>query len=228
MQLYKYQEQSQLLDVHLESIVQPLAGLIRQQALALRDATPSSLAPFLGVCRLLNVLVIVRGYKTVVKFFPHEASDLETVLNVLTVVRAHVPANQDEGLASWEAQGILLLWLSILILIPFGLATVDTAAALEGAQSRCAMLWPSVWISGRGNHTRSATGINLLNVLHGTSLCRSQLLRPVPITTVFCSSHRTLAWWCGAAPQWQAVHPAGWARDGCVQGLPAPPRCALL
>jgi len=39
---------------------------------------------------LLNVLVIVRGYKTVVKFFPHEAQDLERVLSVFTAVKAQV------------------------------------------------------------------------------------------------------------------------------------------
>lgn len=34
------------------------------------------------ICRLLHVLITVRGYKTVVRFFPHEAADLERVLQV--------------------------------------------------------------------------------------------------------------------------------------------------
>jgi len=29
----------------------------------------------------------VRGYKTVVKFFPHEAADLETVVNVVVLLQ---------------------------------------------------------------------------------------------------------------------------------------------
>lgn len=135
MQLYKYQEQSQLLDSFLEDIVHPLSNLLRQQAVA-EDMSATSLQRVQDVCRLLNVLVIVRGYKTVVKFFPHEAADLERVLNVLMVVKDKAITTSEEGIASWEAQTMLLLWLSILILIPFELATVDTVAALETEKSR--------------------------------------------------------------------------------------------
>lgn len=77
--LVKYQEQPQLLDGYLEAIVVPLAALLRQHAVV-QEA--GDLATTLAVCRLLNVLVGVRGYKTVVKFFPHEAADLERVLQV--------------------------------------------------------------------------------------------------------------------------------------------------
>lgn len=123
-QLCKYQEQSQLLDVWLEGIVGPLAGLLRQQAVVLNSepaaaataattaaapgpapahappppsltpAAAAALARVHSLSRLLNVLVTVRGYKTVVKFFPHEAADLETVVNVvvlLQVGRATLP-----------------------------------------------------------------------------------------------------------------------------------------
>ena len=81
MQLYKYQEQSQLLDAYLEEIVVSLSTLLRQHATAGDgggDASPSgpAMQRIQGTCRLLSVLVVVRGYKTVVKFFPHEAQDL--------------------------------------------------------------------------------------------------------------------------------------------------------
>ena len=72
--------------------MQPLSNLLRQQAL---DSSSSSGGSEAGeaallqrvqdVCRFLNVTVLVRGYKTVVKFFPHEAADLERVLGVLQV-----------------------------------------------------------------------------------------------------------------------------------------------
>ncbi|KAL6757954.1 armadillo-type protein [Haematococcus lacustris] len=142
LQLYKYQEQSQLLDAYLEGIVQPLAGLLRQQALVLAK-NPNALEPLtciLGVSRLLNILVIVRGFKTVVRFFPNEASDLEVVLGVLLLVKGQTGkaskagsagsllSGEEERLAYWEAQTMLVLWLSILILIPFELSTVDTAS----------------------------------------------------------------------------------------------------
>ncbi|EFJ45543.1 hypothetical protein VOLCADRAFT_94333 [Volvox carteri f. nagariensis] len=131
-ELYKYQEQSQLLDAYLESIVVPLATLLRRQALQQQD---QSLHRVLGTCRLLNVLVVVRGYKTVVRFFPHEAADLERVVDILCAVRAQQPRDAEGGIALWEAQTILLLWLSILILIPFDLATLDSSTAAPGGEA---------------------------------------------------------------------------------------------
>lgn len=79
LQLTKYQEQPQLLDGHLEGIVQPLAVLLRRTALS---STAQDTGSVQDICRLLHVLISVRGYKTVVRFFPHEASDLERVLQV--------------------------------------------------------------------------------------------------------------------------------------------------
>ncbi|GBF90082.1 tubulin-folding cofactor D [Raphidocelis subcapitata] len=163
--LTKYQEQPQLLDGSLEAIVQPLAALLRDDApcgphaagpcgapdAAAPDAAAAAAAAC-AVCRLLHVLVSVRGRKVVVRFFPHEAADLERALQVLLAVRAHAEAAATRGaaagaapalggaaaaaaeegaLAAWEAQGVLLLWLSILILTPFDLATVDSAVGAD-------------------------------------------------------------------------------------------------
>lgn len=221
-QLTKYQEQPQLLDGYLESIVQPLAALLRDHATAAGGAPPPGAAhaqaaaqqqeadaaaarvdvpAVCGVCRLLHVLVTVRGHKTVVRFFPHEAADLERALQVrrliarrqgltnrmpvaamapsssvgravaetaahrcsccacprhnaptpaprplprqvLLAVRAAAErgaaapggaAGEDSALGAWEAQGVLLLWLSILILTPFDLRTVDSSVGTEVA-----------------------------------------------------------------------------------------------
>ncbi|KXZ49841.1 hypothetical protein GPECTOR_19g292 [Gonium pectorale] len=137
--LYKYQEQSQLLDAYLEGVVVPLASLLRKQAVVEQQR---GLQRVLSTCRLLNVLVVVRGYKTVVRFFPHEAADLERVLDILELVKGQQPKDSEEGIAIWEAQTMLLLWLSILILIPFDLATVDSAAL--GAVSGSAPYTPLV------------------------------------------------------------------------------------
>ncbi|GAX74065.1 hypothetical protein CEUSTIGMA_g1515.t1 [Chlamydomonas eustigma] len=127
--LYKYQEQSQLLDAFLEDIVVPLSSLLRQHAVE-SEAKDSELQKIQGTCRMLSVLVVVRGYKTVVKFFPHEAQDLEKVLMVFTTVKARskVVKTEEEAVAVWESQSILLLWLSMLILVPFDLATIDSSA----------------------------------------------------------------------------------------------------
>lgn len=130
MQLYKYQEQSQLLDALLEGIVVPLSTLLRQHATNGQEVTSQSLAQCMGICRLLNVLVAVRGYKTVVKFFPHEAQDLERVLSVLVSIKAmsKTVKTAEQGITLWESQSILLLWLSMLILVPFDLSTIDSTA----------------------------------------------------------------------------------------------------
>ncbi len=157
----------------------PLAQLLRAQAIGLHaaasapasapdTATSSSTAAtarrrVLAVCRLLNVLVTVRGHKTVVKFFPHEAADLELVLSVLLAIKdapgaAHQGGQGDaaaaggapktpgtlaldaeeQALASWEAQMMMLLWLSMLILIPFALSTVDSATVAPDAAAAAA------------------------------------------------------------------------------------------
>jgi hypothetical protein len=92
--MIKYQEQPQLLDGCLEGVVQPLAALLRDHAAAAAPppgaggahpgtrAAAAEVGAVCGVCRLLHVLVTVRGHKTVVRFFPHEAADLERVLQV--------------------------------------------------------------------------------------------------------------------------------------------------
>jgi hypothetical protein len=85
LQLTKYQEQPQLLDGNLEGIVQPLAVLLRQTALS---STAQDTGSVQDICRLLHVLISVRGYKTAVRFFPHEASDLERVLQVRVLCTA--------------------------------------------------------------------------------------------------------------------------------------------
>ena len=65
---------------------------------------------------ILTQLCKVRGYKTVVKFFPHEVSDMEQVTELLHF--------QDTTV--WEIPYILVLWLSIIVLVPFDLTTIDS------------------------------------------------------------------------------------------------------
>jgi hypothetical protein len=72
------------------------------------------------LCRYIYLLCKTRKYKNIVKFFPHEVGDVEPTLHAL--------ARQDSGdHSSWETRYVLLMWMSILVLIPFNLATVDSA-----------------------------------------------------------------------------------------------------
>eukprot|EP00850_Spirogloea_muscicola_P016377 SM000132S26892 [mRNA] locus=s132:248317:254950:- [translate_table: standard] len=134
----KYQQQPQLLDPYLKDIVQPLLLLLRSLA---EPAQPSyeedssmtgNLEAVQKVGRTMYVLATVRGYKVLAKFFPVDASLLEPVSALLN--RCHTEVSEmtreatkdvdDEG--SWQAEYTLLLWLAMLVQIPFDLATVDS------------------------------------------------------------------------------------------------------
>ena len=118
-----YQEQGHLLDPHLESIVAPLMAAIQQCARDIGMAQQhEELLSAIGKC--VYILSKVRGYKVVTKFFPHEAVDLEGCLLLL----ARTPPSHFE---SWELRFTLFLWLSVLLLIPFNLSSLDNK---EGGQ----------------------------------------------------------------------------------------------
>ena len=140
----RYQEFGQLLDPHLEGWIAPLASVLRAQARA-GDAADMVLVQ--RVSRVLHTFATVRGYKTVVKFFPHEARDLEPVVGLLVKSRdarlaASTLEEADELGTAWETRATLILWLSILVLIPFDLVTVDSA--VEDADAAAAEAPPVV------------------------------------------------------------------------------------
>eukprot|EP00850_Spirogloea_muscicola_P004404 SM000019S04948 [mRNA] locus=s19:155448:161920:- [translate_table: standard] len=134
----KYQQQPQLLDPYLKDIVQPLLLLLRslaepaQPSYHADSSTTGKLEAVQKVGRTMYVLATVRGYKVLAKFFPVEASLLEPVSALLD--RCHTEVSEvtrdatkdvdEEG--SWQAEYTLLLWLAMLVQIPFDLATVDS------------------------------------------------------------------------------------------------------
>ncbi|KND02583.1 uncharacterized protein SPPG_03041 [Spizellomyces punctatus DAOM BR117] len=131
--LEKYQEQPHLLDPHLQRLVQPVVFKLRDTITVWHERherdkegimlvkVARCLYPFF---RYLYVLTKVRGYKTIVKFFTHEVADLEPVLAFLETMDGTL---QDPLL--WEARYVLLLWLSLLSMIPFDLRNVDSGAS---------------------------------------------------------------------------------------------------
>ncbi|KAL4422042.1 hypothetical protein ABPG77_004858 [Micractinium sp. CCAP 211/92] len=135
----KYQEQPQLLDPLLEGIVTPLTALLRAAA---ENPPAADLPRVRAVARLLWQLSIVRGYKTVLRFFPNDVPSFEPVVALLSHVdaaqqrRSELAAGAprlDDGAGFWEVQYVLLLWLSMLVLIPFDIAIVDSSLAAEAA-----------------------------------------------------------------------------------------------
>ncbi|KAA6421473.1 MAG: tubulin-specific chaperone D-like, partial [Trebouxia sp. A1-2] len=131
MKLEKYQEQSQLLDPHLESMITPLSGLLMKSAL---EPSSNSISVVQHVSKLLWSIASVRGYKVVVKFFPNEAANLEPVVRQDTQRR-------EESNSIWEAQCTLTLWLAQLVLIPFDLASVDSSISASATSSGS---WPPI------------------------------------------------------------------------------------
>lgn len=69
--------------------------------------------------QIIYVLIKIRGTEKVRRFFPHEARDFEPVIFSLAS-----QANS-EGV-SWEANYVLLIWLSLILLMPFDLKILDS------------------------------------------------------------------------------------------------------
>uniref|UniRef100_A0A8C4TP08 Tubulin-specific chaperone D n=1 Tax=Erpetoichthys calabaricus TaxID=27687 RepID=A0A8C4TP08_ERPCA len=106
----KYQEQPHLLDPHLEWMLSLLLEIIQDE-----NSSPSLI--HLGFKFLYRVSK-VRGPKYFLRLFPHEVSDVQPVLDMLSL---QDPKDHE----TWETRYMLLLWLSTTCLIPFDLARLD-------------------------------------------------------------------------------------------------------
>ena len=80
----KYQEQSGILDTVLDRIVSPIMRFFQQY---IKKATKNNAytvpKDVSNLFEIVNWLCKVRGYKTVIKFFPHEVADMEPVVELL-------------------------------------------------------------------------------------------------------------------------------------------------
>ncbi|KAJ1436266.1 Tubulin-specific chaperone D, C-terminal [Sesbania bispinosa] len=127
----KYQEQGQLLEPYLESIVPPLMNIIRSRTVELGVASDEILEIIKPICIIVYSVVTVCGYKAVIKFFPHQVSDLELAVSLLEKCH-HTNSGtslRQESTGEMEAKCVMLLWLYILVLVPFDISTVDTSIA---------------------------------------------------------------------------------------------------
>lgn len=96
----------------MSELLTPLVRILK--AHALRGGSDQLLD---DTCKVLYVLVKVRGYKTIIKFFPHEVSDLEPLEKYL---------RHEAQSHSWQTVYVMMIWLAIVVMIPFDLATVDS------------------------------------------------------------------------------------------------------
>ncbi|XP_031113928.1 tubulin-folding cofactor D [Ipomoea triloba] len=134
----KYQEQGQLVEPYLESIVSPLMSIIRSKTAELGATSDEILEVIKPLCIIIYCLVTVCGYKAVIKFFPHQVSDLELAVSLLEKCHnAHSETSlRQESTGEMEAKCVILLWLSILVLIPFDISSVDTSVTDSQCMSR--------------------------------------------------------------------------------------------
>ncbi|CAH0396102.1 unnamed protein product [Bemisia tabaci] len=112
-----YQEQPHLLDSHLDSLLQQIFQIVRNKD------HPVELKH--KAFKYLYSIIKVRGFKIVVNHLPHEVADLEPVLSLL---EEQDPTDKN----SWETRYCLLLWLSIIVMIPFNMSCFDSG---EGSES---------------------------------------------------------------------------------------------
>ncbi|KAG6333837.1 hypothetical protein ID866_5249 [Astraeus odoratus] len=122
--LSEYQEQSHLLDPYLESLVVPAAECLRIHARA-RTSDPTTKSSAARVGRLADLLynyIKFRGYKTIISYFPHEISDVTTVIGFMDL-----PGGPSTEPSQWTLRYVMLLWLSLVCRIPFDLEQFDDA-----------------------------------------------------------------------------------------------------
>ncbi|MCL7043675.1 hypothetical protein MKW94_029328 [Papaver nudicaule] len=129
--LDKYQQEGQLIEPYLEIIISPLMFIVRSKTVELGVASDEIVEVIKPLCIIIYTLVTVCGYKAVTKFFPHQVSDLELAVSLLEKCHHTTGATslRQESTGEMEAKCVILLWLSILVLVPFDISSVDTSIA---------------------------------------------------------------------------------------------------
>ncbi|CAG8507035.1 2498_t:CDS:10, partial [Acaulospora morrowiae] len=124
-----YQEQPFLLDPHLENMVKPIIELLRDyirsvnahERIISKNAENYKVQVPGNVKRLfilMYYIMKIRGFKTIV-------SDLEPTFYFLVAL-------DPKDYTEWETRYVLLIWLSLICMIPFDLKTVDSLAVAGG------------------------------------------------------------------------------------------------
>lgn len=136
MQIEPFQEDPQLLDTHLRSLVPPLVA-------AYLDSLPKERKPdrkkgFVplthAICQILNLFCKVRGEKVIKGFLNNEPRYLEPVIHEFEAGPYSPPGEVDslsQGLIPWTERYVLFLWLSHLMLAPFPLTSIS---AMQSSQ----------------------------------------------------------------------------------------------
>ncbi|KAJ8938560.1 hypothetical protein NQ314_011450 [Rhamnusium bicolor] len=108
--LSQYIEQPHLIDSQIDNLLQKMIDIVRNN----NNSIELKHLAF----QYMFVVVNVRGYKVIIRHLPHEVADFEPVLQLLE------SQNPDDP-ETWTTRYILLLWLSIIVMIPFHMSRFD-------------------------------------------------------------------------------------------------------
>lgn len=130
-----------LLDPALDDIVPPLMQVL-SSALEHTVSGEVNAARLARVGRMINWVVKVRGWKAVVPHFPSSLPHLHTLITLLSPPRSssstndprHHPALSTDD--AWELRAVLLLWLALLLTVPFSLAALSDEPKPTGLDVR--------------------------------------------------------------------------------------------
>jgi tubulin-specific chaperone D len=104
---------------------------------------------FHAICKVLQLFCRVRGYKYIIKFFPHEVSHVEVCMLALQ-------AQDRTDHCNWETRYILLLWMCQLCLIPFDICSLDSTLSTFTTTDDAAALSSGNLISSEEQSGQSA------------------------------------------------------------------------
>lgn len=71
-----------------------------------------------GIFNIINKTCEVRGTKAIVKYFPHHVEDLENLVELISNINLQTH--------EWYCYYVLFLWLSMVVIVPFDLDTIDS------------------------------------------------------------------------------------------------------
>jgi hypothetical protein len=144
--LEEYQEQPQLLDAHLEELSTPLLDMLAMAAEQLHDQ--ERFGGTMHMCRMLQCLVNTCGHKTMARFFPNKPPDFQRALALLAHLQsleARHEIDEDAQDGNWQTTCVLLLWLAVLVRIPFDLSSVrvpeNLSESSEGTRTGGLVPW---------------------------------------------------------------------------------------
>jgi len=158
--LEQYHEQPQLLDPHLEALLAPLTATLSGASAALDD--DARFAAVMQACRLLQALISARGHKTILRFFPNKAPDIERALTLLQKLESlgtrggEIDEDAQDG--AWQTRAVLLLWLSGLVLIPFDFGSIAVARSAFAVDEASEVPASAQWMIALGKQYLSDPG----------------------------------------------------------------------